>query len=94
MTTRDTGPLHIWREQGLSATVHRACRICGAPGVWSSDPSIKRGWRGCYVEPGSAIERQAVGPECPNCLADRNPSLWTNLGEIWRKVFVAEPKGT
>lgn len=93
MSTRDTGPLHVYREQGLSATLHRACRHCSAPGIWSSDASIKTGWPGCYVEPGDHLVGHSVGPMCPNCSADRMPSLWNNLGEVWRKLFVTPVKG-
>lgn len=84
-----TPPAHTYRSQGLSATVHRACRDCGAPGVWTSGDSIKQGWPGCHVEADDALLGQPVGPMCPNCTGDRAPGLWQSLGEIWRKHFTA-----
>jgi rubredoxin len=90
MPEQNSGPLHVWREQALSATVHRACQRCNAPGVWSSESRIKLGWPGCYVDPGDHLDTMPVGPMCPNCGADRNPSLWNTLGEIWRKKFTTQ----
>lgn len=89
MTTQSI-PAHLYRSQGLEATVHYACRYCQAPGVWSDKPEVKAGWKGCYVEPGDELVGQSVGPMCPNCSADRAPGLLNRLGEIWRKHFVAE----
>lgn len=71
------------RRQSLAATVHRACRHCGAPGVYSTEPRIHTHWRACHVPPGSPLDGQPVGNFCPQC-GGRRPAA-EQLGEIWHK---------
>jgi hypothetical protein len=77
----------IYREQSLIATVNRACRVCEAPGTWSSEHRIKRGWVGCYVDEDDERVGQPVGPMCPHCGSDRTPQQQVSLGRIWHKIF-------
>lgn len=69
--------------QKIEANVIHACAACRAPGVWKSEPSIKEGWPGCWVEPGDILKDQPVGPQCPNCGAERPGDR--SLGVIWEK---------
>lgn len=58
-------------RKSLEATIIRACRKCGAPGVASSSDYVKANWPGCYdpsVLPGYS---RPVGDICPNCQARR-----------------------
>lgn len=77
----------IRRAQALEVAVHRACRYCNAPGVYSDEPRVRDGWYGCYRHPGDPDVGQPVGPQCPNCGGDRGPSLVERLGIVWRKIF-------
>lgn len=66
----------------LAANVHRACKKCGAPGVYRSELSIKREWPGCYSVKKAG---QPVGAECPNCGAKRpkdEPVKFANGGLV------------
>ena len=82
-----TSTARTWREQGLIATVHRACNHCGAPGKFLSVAFIREQWPECYVPETDARHDQPVGDRCPKCKNLRNPSLTQHLGEIWRKRF-------
>lgn len=87
MTNEITSGAQAWREQGLSATVHRACPKCTAPGVFVCDERIRAEYPACYASYGDPRCDTSVGDRCPQCGAFRGPSLMTELGEIWRKRF-------
>lgn len=91
MTSQVEPAGRIYREQGLSAVVHRACRhpSCQAPGVYTSAEHVRKEpkWSACYVNPSDNRNGQPVGPMCPACGRDRGPTLINRLGEIWRRKF-------
>lgn len=73
----------IERSWELHAQVNRACKNCGAPGVFHAvDPNINPG---CY-DPYRA--GQAVGEICPNCNAPRAKT--EEHGKIWSKKWLFE----
>lgn len=73
----------ITRKQSLIASVSRACKGCGAPGVYQNDKS----WIDRYPE----LYRPAwagrdVGSNCPHC-GQKRPEI-EKLGEIWSREWV------
>lgn len=54
------------RRNELHATVHRACKNCGAPGVWHDIPGELN--KKCY-DP--LLKGQPVGDICPQCGSSR-----------------------
>ena len=76
-----------FREQALSVTIHRACRICGAPGIYHDTAWIQHQFTACWVASDDPRIGQPVGDICPHCNTKRDPSLTEHLGEIWRKIF-------
>lgn len=68
----------------ISHTVIRACPRCLAPGLFRSEPRIREGWSGCYVEPGDERDGKPVGAHCPNCGAPRGTELIEERGVVWR----------
>lgn len=87
MSEEFAAPVRTWRKQGLTATVHRACAKCTAPGVYTNTEYVKTNWAACWVPVGDEQDGQPVGDRCPNCGASRAPGLISQLGEIWRKRF-------
>ncbi len=71
----------IVKRQCLIASVSRACRNCGAPGVWQADPVIPE-----LFNPGAV--GQDVGAICPRCGAARPEP--EQLGEIWSRETHAD----
>lgn len=72
----------ITRKQSLVASVSRACKGCGAPGVYQNDKS----WIDRYPE----LYRPAwagrdVGTNCPHC-GQKRPEI-EDLGEIWSREY-------
>ena len=77
-----------FREQALTATVHRACTTCGAPGVYHDLAWVQQDFPSCWVDAIDPRMGQPVGTHCPHCQSARAPGLVERLGEIWRKRFV------
>lgn len=88
MSNMTTETIRSHREQGLSATIHRACTSCGAPGIYTEHEAFRASHPGCYVDPSDERVGQPVGSHCPNCKASRSPGLIDRLGEIWRRRYV------
>lgn len=65
------------KRSSLEAVLIHACPHCQAPGVYSADASIEKGWPGCY-DPSRVQE--PVGDTCPNCNKQRKPNK--DLGEL------------
>jgi hypothetical protein len=78
-----------YREQALAVVVHRACKSCGAPGVYNDAEWIQQEYTACWVAADDPLMGKPVGDTCPNCNANRGPGLIERLGEVWRRRFVS-----
>src|SRR5215475_10604469 len=76
------------RRQHLEAVVVQRCALCGAPGAYHDDQSIKDGWPGCWVELSDPRNHKPVGEHCPNCGMKRPPDK--ALGTIWWREWLAK----
>ena len=75
---------NIVRRQTLELSISRACKECGAPGVFQRDQS--------YIEKYPEVYRPAwagrvVGAVCPHC-GLRRPEA-EQLGEVWKQEWKA-----